>query len=111
MTERLDRIEQQQERNSADIGDLLSLTRDLLQVAASNADAITQMREQIADGNQRFDVLRADAIADREEWRTRADADRAENARRFDAVQENIQRLFLELNSTNRRVENLEQAS
>jgi predicted RNase H-like nuclease (RuvC/YqgF family) len=104
MTERLDRIEAQQERNTANIADLITLSSNVLR-------AVDGLTARIDESNQRFDNLRQEAIADRAEFRRQAETDRQRSDQRFEAMQENIQRLFLELHSTNGRVDNLEQAS
>jgi predicted RNase H-like nuclease (RuvC/YqgF family) len=122
MTERLDRIEallertaEQQSRNTEDI--------DALVEAISTTDVeVRQLTEAIAHNQKRFDTLRRESIADRTEFRSQAESDRAEFRRqieeerrrsdlRFEAMQENIQRLFLEMTRTNHRVDDLEQAS
>ncbi|PZO56082.1 MAG: hypothetical protein DCF15_09530 [Phormidesmis priestleyi] len=89
----LDRTAQQQASNTSDIDTLLG-------AVSTNEVEIRAPIQQMAESNRLFDVLRQDAIADRR----RSD-------QRFEAMQENIQRLFLELHSTNRRVDTLEQAS
>lgn len=100
MTERLDRIETQQAANTANIADLITLSGNVLR-------AVDGLTARIDESNQRFEILRSEAIARQQ----RSD-------QRFEAIQENIQRLFLELNSTNGavsglsdRVDTLEQAS
>ena len=100
MTERLDRIEAQQAANTANIADLITLSGNVLR-------AVDGLTARIDESNQRFEILRSEAIARQQ----RSD-------QRFEAIQENIQRLFLELHSTNGemsrlsgRVDNLEQAS
>ena len=92
MTERLDRIEAQQETSTANIADLITLASNVLQAAQLNTMAIAQLTANIDESNRRFEVLRNDAIADRQ----RSDE-------RFD-------RMLLELRSVSGRVENLEQA-
>ncbi len=89
----LDRIAQQQAINTSEIDTLLG-------AVSTNEVELRALIQQMAESNQLFEVLRQEAIADRQ----RSD-------QRFEAMQENIQRLFLELHSTNRRVDNLEQAS
>ena len=89
----LDRTAQQQATNTSDIDTLLG-------AVSTNEVEIRALIQQMAESNRLSDVLRQDAIADRQ----RSD-------QRFEAMQENIQRLFLELHSTNRRVDTLEQAS
>ena len=128
MTERLDRIEQAIERTSANFEDLLG-------AIAITDRQVRDLRGESADAKQRFEVLRAEAHNDREETRrlwndavvqmerdrieakNQANADRAENARRFDAQQETIQRLLLAVVDLSRdnnrlrdRVDGLEQA-
>jgi hypothetical protein len=93
MTERLDRIEalllitaerlnqtaEQQQRNTTDIDNLLG--------AISTTDVeVRSLTQAVTTNEQRFAILREDAIADREE-----------NRRRFDAQQEVIQSLLLAL--------------
>lgn len=86
----------------------------LLGAVSSNEVACRELRQTvetlvsaIGEGNQRFDILRSEAIARQQH-----------SDQRFEAMQETLQRLFLELHSTNGavaglsdRVENLEQAS
>jgi predicted RNase H-like nuclease (RuvC/YqgF family) len=113
------------------IADTAKLIRFLLAEALGTAPVeaisttdveVRQLTEAIADNQKRFDTLRRESIADRTEFRTQAESDRAEFRRqieeerrrsdlRFEAMQENIQRLFLEMTRTNHRVDNLEQAS
>jgi hypothetical protein len=93
MTERLDRIEalllitaerlnqtaEQQQHNTTDIDNLLG--------AISTTDVeVRSLTQAVTTNEQRFAILREDAIADREE-----------NRRRFDAQQEVIQSLLLAL--------------
>ncbi len=93
MSERLDRIEalllitaerlnqtaEQQQRNTTDIDKLLG--------AISTTDVeVRSLTQAVTTNEQRFAILREDAIADREE-----------NRRRFDAQQEVIQSLLLAL--------------
>jgi hypothetical protein len=95
MSERLDRIEalllitaerlnqtaEQQQRNTTDIDNLLG--------AISTTDVeVRSLTQAVTTNEQRFAILREDAIADREE-----------NRRRFDAQQEVIQSLLLALQS------------
>jgi hypothetical protein len=83
MTERLDRIEAQQEQNTANIADLITLSSNVLR-------AVDGLVSRIDESNQRFEVLREEAIADR---------------RRYD---ERFDRMLLELRSISQRVSNLE---
>ncbi len=89
----LDQTAQQQTTNTSEIDTLLG-------AVSTNEVELRALIQQMAESNQLFEVLRQDAIADRQ----RSD-------QRFEAMQENIQRLFLELHSTNRHVDTLEQAS
>jgi len=129
MTERLDRIEASIESTRSDIDDLLG-------AIAITDRQVRDLRGESADAQQRFETLRLEAQADREEfrqswndavtqmasdraeYRKQAEADRTETARRFDAQQETIQRLLLAIVDLSRdnnrlrdRVDNLEQAS
>ena len=105
MSERLDRIEAQQERNSADIADLIVLSENLLRAVE---EGINENRRRDEENRRRdeenrrrdeenrrrddlFEILRQEAIADRKA----ADA-------KFNA-------LLLEIQSTNHRVDALEQ--
>lgn len=129
MTDRLDRIEAALETLATDF------LRPVLQQAAANAEVIAATdgrldrvaevlaelslkEERIADavvantvairGNERrFENLLNELRADRAEARQRFEA----QERRFQAQQENIQTLLLELTRTNRRVDELERAS
>ena len=128
MTERLDRIEalllataeRQNEMNASLQQTQATLDRTaaqqakqadeidtLLGAVSTNEVSIRALVEQMAESNRRFDILRAETIADRAEWRAG-----------FDAQQEVLQRMLLELHSTNGavaglsdRVDGLEQAS
>jgi hypothetical protein len=139
MTERLDRIEAQQEQNTANIADLITLSSNVLRavdglvsrIDESNqrfdvlrAEAIADRQETaqkfndaIADSNQRFDVLRAEGIADREEHRTsfnnaitQMDTDRQRSDERYQTQLEVIQSLLMALGRTNRDVGEVETA-
>ena len=83
MTERLDRIEAQQETNTANIAGLITLSGNVLR-------AVDGLTARIDESNQRFEVLRQESIADRQ----RSDE-------RFD-------RMLLEIRGISGRVENLE---
>ncbi len=107
----LDQTAQQQAINTSEIDTLLG-------AVSTNEVEIRALIQQIAESNQRFEVIRQEAIADRQKSDQRFEALRQEaiankqvSDQRFEAMQENIQRLFLELPSTNRRVDTLEQAS
>ncbi len=132
----LDRIAAQQTTHTDEIDTLLG-------AVSSNEVACRELRQtvetlvsDVGEGNQRFDNLRADAIADRQSFREQAEADRqafrealeidrAEWRQRFNAQQEVIQTLLAQLVATNQdvaqtknnvsglsdRVDGLEQAS
>ena len=100
----LDRTAEQQATNTREIDILLG-------AISTNEVALRAVVLRIDESNQRFDVLRQEAIADRQESDQRLEAMRQKSNQRFEAMQENIQRLFLELHGTNRRVDTLEQAS
>lgn len=91
MSERLDRIEAQQERNSADIADLIVLSENLLRAVEEGMIENRKRDEENRRRDDRFEILRQEAIADRKA----ADA-------KFNA-------LLLEIQSTNRCVDALEQ--
>ncbi|MEL6469371.1 MAG: hypothetical protein AAFQ74_06550 [Cyanobacteria bacterium J06623_4] len=116
MSERLDRIEailertaQRQEKQAEDIDTLLG-------VVATNERKVRELTDKSKYNEQLFEVLRAEAQADRDETRRffndavsqmeadrqQVEADRAESKRRFDAQQEVIQRLLIELMEMNR---------
>lgn len=114
MTERLDRIEAQQEANTANIADLITLSGNVLRAAELNTASVSELRTKIDESNQRFEVLRQEAIADRQ----RSDQRFEESNRRFDAQiseiraqGEQIRALLSALATTNGRVDGLEQAS
>lgn len=86
----LDRTAQQQATNTTGIDDLLG-------VVVTHETELQRVLSAIDESNRRFDILREEAIADRK----RADS-------QFQAMQENIRNLFVELHSTNRRVDTLE---
>lgn len=92
------------------------------EVVDDTADDVAHLERQTNRQDVSITTLRQDAIADRQAFREQAEADRqafrealeadrAEARQHFDAMQENIQQLFRELIRTNRRVDNLEQAS
>ena len=90
----------QQETNTANITDLITLSGNVLR-------AVDGLIAKIDESNQRFEVLRNDAIADR---RT-ADRRTEESNRRFDAQMEAMRSQLLEMSRMNRRIDDLEQAS
>ena len=136
MTERLDRIEalllglakQQSAHNECLVRIDSTLDKAATQTVANaeqsrtngqqiadNAEAIAGTRqlvqanaEAIATNEQRFEVMRGDVNADRQQWQAAADADRAENRRRFDAQQQIAQAMLVELSRVNSRLEVLE---
>lgn len=85
MTERLDRIEAQQAQNTANIADLITLSGNVLK-------AVDVLTARITESNQRFEVLRQEAITDRQRYDERFD------------------RMLLEIRGVSGRVDNLEQA-
>ena len=98
MTERLDRIEallertaEQTAQNRADISRQQSEIDDLLSLLSGTLKAFQQTREEIAESNRRFDILRADAIEDRK----RSDS-------RFETM-------LSEIRTTNQRITQLEE--
>lgn len=143
MTDRLDRIEALLERSEQraakrdeDIDTLLGAIATT-EASVQKTDASVRRLTVKVEGNELIaDTLRAEARADRLETRqlwndavtqmerdrtegkTQADADRLENAKRFDAMQETIQRLLLAVvdlgrdnNRLRDRLDGLEQAS
>lgn len=92
MTERLNRIEAQQETNIANIADLITLSESVLRAAEINLAAIATLFEQASDSGDRFNILISEMRADR---RTSQQAFRA---------------LLLQLANLNGRVDDLEQA-
>ncbi|MEL6159614.1 MAG: hypothetical protein AAFR18_10375 [Cyanobacteria bacterium J06627_32] len=109
MSERLDRIEailervaQQQEKQSEEIDTLLG-------VVAANEREVRELTDKSKYNEQLFEIIRAEAQADRDETRrlfndavSQMEANRAEDRKRFDAQQEVIQRLLVELVEMNR---------
>ena len=113
--ERLERIESTLDRAAAQtVANAEQLSTNEQQIA-NNAEAIAGTRqlvqanaEAIATNEQRFEVMRGDVNADRQQWQAAADADRAENRRRFDAQQQIAQAMLVELSRVNSRLEVLE---
>ncbi|EDX82620.1 hypothetical protein S7335_921 [Synechococcus sp. PCC 7335] len=56
----------QQQINTANIADLITLSENVLNAAQLNTTAIAQLTDKIDETNQRFEVLRSAAIADRQ---------------------------------------------
>jgi chromosome segregation ATPase len=99
MTERLDRIEAQLATNTANITDLITLSRNVLQAAQLNAEAITELRAnaselraRASETDDRFNILISEMRADRR------------------ATRQAFQALLLQLAEVNGRVNDLEQA-
>jgi chromosome segregation ATPase len=135
MTERLDRIEAILERHTDEIDTLLGAV-STTEIAINNLVAeMAKTNTAIAESNQRFDVLRAEAIADRqetaqkfndaiaqmgtdrEEHRTsfnraiaQMDTDRQRSDERYQTQLEVIQSLLMALGRTNRDVGEVETA-
>lgn len=85
--------------------------------AEARADRL-ETRQLWNDAVDQMQSDRSEAQKDRAEFRAQADADRAENAKRFDAMQETIQRLLLAVvdlgrdnNRLRDRLDGLERAS
>ena len=99
MSERLDRIEallertvEQTARTQDEVSDLLGLFRGLL-------EGFERTQQEIAESNRRFDILRAEAISDRQQ----SDA-------RFAAMMQRFDRTLNKLDEIDDRVSNLEQS-
>jgi hypothetical protein len=139
MTDRLDRIEailqttaEKQARHADEIDALLGAVSTNEVVVKNLIAEMAKTTAAVAKSNQRFDVLRDEAIADRRENRelwndamTQADADRAEYREKFDramaqsdtdraraderhvAQMEVIQTLLLELTKSNGNINTL----
>ena len=135
MTERLDRIEAGLEQtrticdsnaraiqaNAEGIGELKNTVAAFLQrvddeglqvkliteISDDQADELADLRDSSEDTDVRIQALRADAIADRLAFREEMQAARAEWQATFTAQQEILQRLLLEIRSTNGAVTDL----
>lgn len=109
--ERLNQTAEQQQRNTTDIDNLLG--------AISTTDVeVRALTQTVAANEQRFEILRADAIADRQAFNKQSEAERQRSDERFNEVISEIQAqgeilrsLLTELTRTNQRVDNLERAS
>ena len=88
----LDRVVAQQATTADEIDTLLG-------AVSTNEVGVRTLVEQRAESDRRFEVLRLEAVSDRQ----RAD-------QKFEVMQENIQNLLLELARANQRIEQLEQA-
>jgi len=97
--------------NAAAIAETRTLVQANTAAIAETRELVQANAEAIITNEQRFEVMRGDANADRQRWQAAADADRAENRRRFDAQMEITQAMLLQLSNLNRRVEDLEHAS
>lgn len=73
MTERLDRIETAIERTSSNVDDLLGTVAQTDRQVQDTCARVDRLVEKVDESNQRFEVLRAEAQADREENRRNAD--------------------------------------
>ncbi len=128
----LDRIAVQRTTHTDEIDTLLGAVSSNEVACRELRQTVESLVSAIGEGNQRFDNLRADAIADRQAFREQAEtaiADRqafreqAETDRqKADANQQNWQANFnaqmevmrsqlVEMSRINRRLDNLEQAS
>ena len=113
--ERLERIETALDRAATQTVANAEQSGTNEQQIASNAEAIAETgnlvqanAEAISTNEQRFEVIRGDANADRQQWQAAADADRAEMRRSFNAQQQIAQAMLVELSRVNSRLEVLE---
>jgi len=132
MTDRLDRIEallentaERQAKHTDEIDTLLAACSTNEAAIRNLTVNVSELRGESADTQKRFEILRDEAKTDRLETRemwndavAQMKTDREESSRRFDAQQEIIQRLLIELVEMNRdnrrlrdRFDTLEQAS
>ena len=116
MSQRLDRIEallertaEQQARHGDEIDTLLGAIAQTDRQVRDTGNRVDALVVKIDESNQRFETLRDEARADRLETRAlwndaviQMQNDREESSRRFDAQQEVIQRLLIELVEMNR---------
>lgn len=93
MSERLERIEAQQEANTANIADLITLSSNVLQAAQLNAEANAELKTRASESDDRFNILVAEMRADRR------------------AAQQAFQAMLLQLAEINERVDGLEEGS
>ncbi|MGB3300676.1 MAG: hypothetical protein WBA76_20625 [Phormidesmis sp.] len=89
----LNQTAQQQATNTTGIDDLLG-------VVVAHETELQRVLSAIAESNQRFEILRQEAISDRSEWQSN-----------FSAQMEIMRSQLLEMSRINRRLDNLEQAS
>lgn len=126
-TQKLDRTAEQQTKTQSEVSNLLDLFQGLL-------EGFDRTQQEIAESNQRFEVLRADAIADRqrsdarfetlradaiadqqrsddhfEALRADAIADRQRSDDRFEAILNRFNRALIKLEEIDGRVSSLEQ--
>lgn len=112
--EKLDRTAERSESNQKDIEALLESISNLAVLAEGNEQRMTRLEKLVEANSQasaanatRFDVLSADAKADRK----RADQDRAAWQAGFAEQMAEIRLLRLDVHSLDNRVDTLEQAS
>lgn len=110
----LNQTAQQQARNTDEIDTLLGAVSTNEVGVRTLSQTISELSTRIDESNQRFDILRAEAITDRqaaresaERWQSNFDAQLLE----VRAQGEQIRALLSALANTNGRVNNLEQAS
>ena len=96
----LNQTAQQQAVNTDEIDTLLG-------AVSSNEVGIRDLVTRIDESNRRFDILRAEAIADRQQAERKSEAWQAN----FDAQMQVMRSQLLEMSRINRRLDNLEQAS
>jgi hypothetical protein len=108
MTERLDRIEAILERHTDEIDTLLG-------AVSSTEVAVRELVAAMTESHQCFDVLRADAIADRQETAqqlndaiAQMNTDRQHSGECYQTQLEVIQSLLMALGRTNRDVGEVE---
>ena len=117
MTERLDRIEAiqetstayiselaaQQETSTNHITDLITISRKVMLAVENLSETYESLRREVRENTRRFEVLRQEAIADRQALEKRIETERQNMESKFNA-------LMLEIQSTNQRVLALEQS-
>lgn len=110
----LNQTAQQQARNTDEIDTLLGAVSTNEVGVRTLSQTISELSTRIGESNQRFDILRAEAITDRqaseksaERWQSNFDAQLLE----VRAQGEQTRVLLSALANTNGRVDNLEQAS
>ncbi len=98
---------QQRSTNTDEIDTLLGAVSSNEVACRELREVVTVLAHVIGESNQRFDILRAEAIADRQ----RSDQLFAAQLKEIKALGEQSRSFLLALSDTNSRVENLEQAS